>query len=149
MCRLWCKYVRQKINASNYVIALYLPHIQSSTAFHWFKSPSSWNVVIWATRQWKNYVGKLIWYPFSTNIHLNVILLSFWKWMWLCQWRTTLLPPILHHFLSFRFVIISFLFAFSFPSWIGTHSTMILDSTRSNGCLLVKTFYIHFIINSL
>ena len=140
MCRLWCKYVRQKINASNYVIALYLPHIQSSTAFHWFKSPSSWNVVIWATRQWKNYVGKLIWYPFSTNIHLNVILLSFWKWMWLCQWRTTLLPPILHHFLWF-----AFLFVFSFPSWIGTHTR----STRSYGCLLVKTFHTHFIINSL
>ena len=140
MCRLWCKYVRQKINASNYVIALYLPHIQSSTAFHRFKSPSSWNVVIWATRQWKNYVGKLIWYPFSTNIHLNVILLSFWKWMWLCQWRTTLLPPILHHFLVCVFV------CFLFPH--ESAPSMIL-STRSYGCLLVKTFYIHFIINSL
>lgn len=140
MCRLWCKYVWQKINSSNYEIASYLQYVQSSTAFHWFKSPSSWTVVIWATRQWKNYVGKLIWYPFSTNMTLNVLMLSFWKWMWLCQWRTTLLPLILHHFLWF-----AFLFAFSFPSWIGTHTR----STRSYGCLLVKTFHIHFIINSL
>lgn len=141
MCRLWCKCVWQKINASNYEIALYLQYVQSSTAFHWFKSPSSWTVVIWATRQWKNYVGKLIWYPFSINIHLNVILLSFWKWIVIVSMKNNSLAT---H--SASFPIVCHFGCFLFPHELV--SSMIL-STRFCGCLLVKTFYIHFIINSL